>query len=408
MNLSLCLRLLAALLLLATGPGLSPAAPAAANNILTTPAASRTGIRDFGTAKALYKPVIGPRVRCGPVYLQVLLLTPTITAGEPVTFRLLISKPEGALGRVEFRSRLAFATDIRVYVIPQGRGRPYEYVGNAQGSNVPQGVIGLDKFDLYRIDYRMAMDKETVTGAAFDEPGTYTLRIMHNSTPEKEHEEFLALGDYTLIVKPAEGDDKKALDFVQDPRLFECFQSLGARYALGSRLIDDNQAKSLQRIVDQAPKAVLRPYAMQVLADFARLVKSDKAKASDIARQIIEEYPGTLVADDAAFDRLRLAVDTDKEKNGFDIFRTVWRDPIQHQLVYPDSLNWKRFVSPFEKPMQATQWMVFDRAPAQDPEMVATGNAGGPTLTLTPEAMEDLRKLGGGINFKGFGEVQVK
>ncbi|MCC6545835.1 hypothetical protein IT570_01610 [Candidatus Sumerlaeota bacterium] len=379
-------------------PGTGAPAPAddASRRMIKAVAASDTGILPPGAPGARYQAQEGPIMACGDTTLQAILVTPTVVVGEPVLFRLVIRKADRNRPTVEFRSRLAYGTDLRAYIIPQ-HGRPYEYVGTQVGSQIPTGVVTLDRFNSYRIDYRIAMDKETVSGAAFEQPGVYGLRITHACAVGDEP---VVIGQFSINVKAAEGDDAKALGFLNEYELFECLQVRSAKYALGAKKMTPEQVALFQRIVDQAPKAALRPYAMQVIAEYD-IENNDVAKAAQVLGGVIDEYPGTIPAEESTMRLISLLHTNDKLEEARTLFLKAWQDPVLSQLMLPGSPNWKRYVAGFDQVTTARQWSLYDQ-PDKDPRMV--GPSGGPRVTLMPEAIEDLRSLGG-FQFTGASEV---
>src|SRR5690606_8300538 len=91
-------------------------------------------------------------------------------------------------------------------------------------SNVPTAVIELQWPEPVRFDFRMAWDQETVTGAAFDTPGEYVLRIGHTCRLKDAPPQKLLMGDFKITVLPPEGDDRKALDILDEFHIFKAFQ----------------------------------------------------------------------------------------------------------------------------------------------------------------------------------------
>lgn len=385
----MCAPLVAISLLLASAIALANAPTR--EDLLRIPAASESGVRDLGLESAPYKPVFGPRVDCGPVGVQGLVLNPTIVVGEPLYLRLLIKSLTPGLQQ-EFRSRLVFGTDLHVYVQPPPGQRPYEYLATERGSVVPSAVMRLEKVKLYRLDFRMAFDKQTVSGAAFEVPGVYTIQVTHACEVPGAEERDMVLGVFTITVKPAEGDDAKALDFLNDHKLYECIHTGTARHTSSQRPINETQAKSFQRIVEQAPAAALRPYALLILADYWR-EKRDFAKALGYLDMLKNEYPGMLVADEAHFSTLRIQQERNDRAGALAAFTAIWTDPIRTQLVYQESPSWETYVKPrLHNDTIGTQWFLSD-PPGPDPAIDAGSPQLPPNVTLSPEALQDLENF---------------
>ncbi|MEO8377367.1 MAG: hypothetical protein ABI579_06825, partial [Candidatus Sumerlaeota bacterium] len=346
------LLLLAATLCWNSASAIAPASTAV-RPMTAMAAAPEIGILPMGAQGAQYEAQPGQILACGNATAQMVLVKPTYVVGEPVFLRLVIRKRDKAQPSVEFRSRLAFGTDIHAYIIPD-KGRPYEYLGNQLGSTVPTGVITLDRFSTFRIDYRLAMDKNTVSGVPFEDPGVYVIKVTQ-SCGDGDNAEPVALGDFTITVKAAEGDDAKALEFLNDYRLFECFQTRSARYALGTRRLDAQQVALFQRVVDQAPKAALRPYAMQVIAEYF-VDQDNRPKSIETYAKVIDEYPGSIVAEEATLRIISLLQLEGRDDEARQYFLSAWQSPTMSQLVLPGTPNWTKYVQPYQYVASAKQW----------------------------------------------------
>lgn len=370
----------------------TPAADAAEQDSPLVPAAAElVGLRDGREGSAFEEPLFGPVLTCDEIDRQFVIMNPTIVEGEPLLLRLLLRTETPRVGR-EFHGRLAFGTGIRVVVIPPAGIRPYEYLGLEEGSLVPNNVLQMEGYKQYRYQFRMAVDQNTITGAAFAEPGQYELRISQECVVDGESIGMLDMGTFTITVKEAKGPDRCALDVLDaDYEMFEYFQLRMSRYPNTSRPMSGAQAEKLMRIIDGCKGAALRPHAMIVMAEYY-LREKDIEKSNAMLRRVIEEYPALPFHDEALFALLRNSYSDDDPWSSLAAFNEIWADPITTVLITPPSNNYKRFVVPFKMKSEDanTQWMLFAE-PGTDPESESedeTQEPAGPQLQLSEE-MQD-------------------
>lgn len=366
------------LALIAVSPAL-----AADKKPLLPAAAPIIGVRG-GEGTSYATPQVGPAAECDGIVRQFVLMNPDIVAGEPVLLRLLLrsTTPET---RREFQARMAFGTDVRVYVFPPEGQSPYEYLGLEQGSVVPNGILEMAGFEFFRFDFRIAVDKNTITGAAFEVPGQYKLRVELACIEAGKQMGTLDMGTFTLTVKEPQGQDAVALDILsEDFTVFEYIQLRTPSYPGGRDPMDANQLRLLERVLKDAPDSAVAPHVRIVMADYY-MRQDDFDQAQQMLNTVQEEWSNTPLYDEALFTELRMGYVMQDQEKALATFNRVWGDPIATQVVFPKSPHWSTFVAPHLKEDVGTQWMIQEK-PGPDP--TAIGGQGGPTIQLDPEVQQ--------------------
>ncbi len=342
---------------------ITSAAPLAAAPLLP-PAAPRTGILPSPDSHYT-NPQAGATNECANVERQFLLLNTEIVSGEPVEFRLLLKALEQGTG-TEFIARLTIGTDIKFVIIPPV-GQPYEYEGAGSGDTVPTAVLQMDEVEYFRYDFRLAMDRESISGAAFDMPGDYRIRVFLSCNKKNAEAVQMDMGTFTLNVAQPSGDDLKAFNILSTD--YEVFEPIHTRALLDRRgepssTLKEKHRRLLQRVVDEAPSARLVPQALFVLA-LDSYFDGDIDKGNLLLDRVRSEYRDTPYYEEALFQQLKMAMTSGDEEATALAFRRIWQDPIASQLVYPNSNYWNFFVSA-TRTDSGTQWMIFEE-PGEDP-----------------------------------------
>ena len=362
---------------------LLPAFASAQGTPLVAAAAEPLGLTNGGAGTRFSNPVAGAKTTCGGTNRQLWLLNPTITVGEPVYMRLVVEAIDPTV-KADFMAQLSYGADLQVAIAPPGGGRPYEFTGLKLGTTVPTAVVEMKDFSIFRIDFRIACDSESVSGAAFDIPGKYIIRFGLRCLDKAKAPETVLLGDYAVEVLPPSGEDAAAMALLQNPAVFKAFQARGAR--LGDKsLVTPDDVTQLRKLVETTPKSVLRPHAMAILADY-EVSQKNTAGALKILRQMQAEYVNTPMADEAAFEELRLVMTGKNPAESFDLFSKIWAHPTRTQLVYPNSPLWKAYIEKRVPPPVGTQWVIQDE-PGADPEMEGLTNS--PRILVSPEVQRD-------------------
>lgn len=372
------------LLLLAASP-----APAAETPLLP-PAAP--GARVIPSASGEELPLqMGEATRCNRIERQVALLTPRVVVGEPVIFRLLLHC-ETPGQQTEFLANLSFGNDIRIRVEPPAhtRIRPYEYLGIPRGTAGPTATLDMEGIPFYRFDFRMAFDGETVTGAAFDIPGTYRIDFVHNCVTHDEPPRQMMMGTFELEVLPAEGEDARALELLDDLDSFRALHLHNSRGIDRSPLLDAHRASRFERLFRELPGARIRPHAGFVLADhYLREERVDEAM--EVYSALLEDYPDTPFAETAMFLMAQTAGTYRSREEARALYHRAWSHPSATQLIHPRSSSYTLYVEPFFEALEPaqTQWVLFER-PAPDPESESEVEPEEPRIYLADEVQEML------------------
>lgn len=312
------------------------------------------------------KPVFGPEFTCHDINRQLILMTPEIVAGEPVRFRIHLSRAKEKGLPPEFLIQRSFSTDINVAISPP-KGRAYEYQGLNLGTNIPTATVKMEGFNYFNFDFWLSYDSESITGAALDMIGTYQLKVKLMCRSRSGAPELVDAGTFEVTVKEPNGDDAKALDIIEDYEVFRAFQ-LMTTYAGPRRLFTDDQIAMLEEVVEKAPEAALRPYAMLVLTkDY--LNSGRVAEALLMARNTQREYGDLPVSETAFFDELRILTSQNQKGPAWKKFKDGWQDPSHTISIYPKSIYWNHYVKTFYPADANTQWMLFDEV-GPDPEFL--------------------------------------
>lgn len=327
-------------------------------------------------------PQIGPMQECGVFQRQIVQLTPKATVGEPVYFRLLVTNKRVREDH-EFRTTLSFGNDIKAFIMPPG-GRVYEYAGLRMGSAVPNSVVKMGGVRHFRFDMRLAMDDQTVTGAAFDIPGTYKIRFTMACRAEGENRgDTQLMGDFALEVTQPQGDDALALEILNNFEIFRTFQARTTQ--LGTQpLTTAADIRKLERVVKEAPAAAIRPHAMVILAQHYRREGDVDASLAMLDR-VLADHPESLVAEEALLAKLNIAEAAGRRDLARQAYLQAWQDPKTGQVLIPGSWHYEAFVTP-TKPPANPQWMVMAE-PWQKPEMLE--REGMPRIVVSPEVQAE-------------------
>lgn len=328
----------------------------------------------------------GEAVECGDIERKITLITPRVVVGEPVLLRLAIRNKEPRISR-EFMANMTFGNDIRIRVTPEPRTRirPYEYLGIPRGATGATATLDMQGVPFYRFDFRMAFDGETVSGAAFDTPGTYRLEVSHNCLLGGGNVERLFMGTFDVVVERAEGDDARALELLNDLRAFRALQLHAARDIDRSTLVTEPLMQRFKRLVEEFPNARVRPHAAFVLADY-HLLQRDFEKCIEVLELIMRDYPETPHEEQAAFQLLPLYRFHRPDTAARDLYHFLWSHPVYTQLLHPENDNFTRYITPWTRTVAnvGSQWMIFPQ-PGPDPEVGETVE--GPTVIL-PEGLQ--------------------
>ncbi len=360
------------------------AARAQATPLLGGAVAPMSGVRPAPDGSPFAKPFVGPTILCQGVERSLVVLNPEIVEGEPLLFRLLLRSTTPGR-KQEFKARLSFGTDFNVNVFPPAGMAPYTYMGASRGTIVPTSTIEMTRVSAFRMPFRMAVDEETVTGAAFDRAGTFRLQFLLDCIAGDERPSRDVLAEVDVVVKPAEGDDKKALDILSsDHSVYTYIQLHTAGNGRDRAPIGDRRLALIKRVIDEAPTARVRPHAMFVLGDYLATTKTiDEGMV--VYRRIITEYAGTPHEEDAWFSLLRCQSELMDYEAAFATFSRLWADPFYSQLIPPGGGYWRTYADPHLKTTVGGQWMIQDK-PGPDPEddsvAPAAGKPAAPTGAL--------------------------
>lgn len=344
------------------------------------PAADIAAVPNRGAGTSFANPAISPIIaECAEVDRQLVLLNPVITQGEPAMLRLAL-RPRIGEKSPKFNAQLVFGGGLRVVVQPPGRIPPYSYRANARGTAVPAISMELLGVPVTRCDLIMASDTETVSGAAFEVPGNYRLRFSLECVEENQPTEQQELGDFTLLVKPAQGEDATALKLMESEyNAFVPLQDRVARMASGREIATPAQIAIYEKIHRELPKAALRPHCMLLLADWYAGTKGLDAGIA-VLDAVEKEYANTPMAQEAVIMKHRMLLAEDATRARANYLR-MWADPTMTSLLLPRSEFFQSIMAPYVYEI-GTQWMLFQE-PGPDP--TGTGTDPGIRIALSEE-----------------------
>lgn len=141
----------------------------------------------------------------------------------------------------------------------------------------------------------------------------------------------------------------------------------------------------LRRLVEETPGAALRPHAMLILADHEyKTGQTDEALA--LFDRVMEEYPGSVVAEDAALGRLGATMNQNREDEARRDFARIWSSPSMTQMILPGSPQWSAFVAAHMPETRRGQWMIFEKT---GPEPRRGEEPDGPRVIFSEEVQAE-------------------
>lgn len=357
---------------------------------LLPPALAPLGINTT-TLERYKSPVYTESVECNGITRQIAVLNTNVVTGEPVLFRMMVTNRNPIISR-EFMANMSFGNDVRVVVYParQLRIPRYEYVGIPRGTTGATASLDMEGIGMYRFDFRMAFDQDTISGAAFDIPGQYRLEFIHNClASEASGRRPMNMGTVDIIVEAAKGQDARAAELLNEPQAYRAIQLHAARDLDRSLLLTPPVVERFRRIVEELPEARVRPHVAITLADYY-LLNRHHDECIAMLELVRRDYPGTPHDEMAAYQLLPLYRAHRSFEKARDLYHSMWTDPALTQLINPNNDNFVRFVSPWLADLKTpgTQWMLFPE-PGPDPQLGEEEE--GPTL-IVPEELQ--RALG--------------
>ncbi|MCC5875465.1 MAG: bacterial transcriptional activator domain-containing protein [Candidatus Sumerlaeia bacterium] len=357
---------------------------------LLPPAMSPLGVKN-DTLDRYKAPVFTETVQCNGIDRQIAVLNTELVTGEPVLFRMIVTNSNPRMSR-EFMANMSFGNDVRVIVYParQLRIPQYEYVGIPRGATGATASLDMEGIGMYRFDFRMAFDQDTVSGASFDIPGQYRLEFIHNCiSAEASARRTMNLGTVDITVRAAEGQDARAAELLNDPRAYRALQLHAARDLDRTTLLTPPVVERFRRIVEELPEARVRPHVAITLADHY-LLNRNHDECIALLELIRRDYPGTPHDEMAAYQLLPLYRGHRSVDKARELYHSMWADASLTQLLNPNNDNFVRYVTPWLSKLSTpgTQWMLF---PKPGPDPMLGEEEEGPTL-IVPEELQ--RALG--------------
>jgi hypothetical protein len=349
---------------------------------LLPPAANGAAIPGNGQGTHYATPVFGPVQACADIERQLIILNPSLVVGEPLHARLVL-RPMPTVPKATFTAQMVLGGDLRVYVFPPGRVPPYQYMGTNIGTTVPALSIELEGMSQTRLDLRFAFDRDTVSGALFDLPGTYRLRITLGCQEAQGERRELEMGTFAIEVTPGGPADTAALEVLEGN--LDAFRLLNERITVNARgesTMTPAIQQAFEEVVAKHREARLRPHCMVLLAD--HISRHDQRRGFALLDQLEKEYPNTPFVQEAIIIRHRILGTTNDVAAIRSQYLRFWTDPTMTMLVQPKSPYYTEFIEP-HMPKTGTQWMLFE-GPGPDP--IGTGTDEGIRIALSEEVQE--------------------
>lgn len=300
-------------------------------------------------------------VRCNGVLRRARLLTPSASQGEPLLIELQV---EGdAKGRpAEFTGALTLGSDFRAVVVPdQSLGiAPFEVKDPLIRRNQRVGTSLEYDQRVSRVQI-LAYDHDSLSGALSDTAGAYRMATALYCFEDADGATatYQDLGVFSYDVTPASGDDKKALEWIEDPEVFLSLQNLA--------LLDPSHRGPLERIAQETPAAALRPYALLTLAmgDLAAAVRASEeevksyvASAVEQLRRFTFDYPSHPLAYTAYSKLIDALVSSGDTQAAREVYIRMRRDPYLAQNLTERNILTQFFMGDPRTEVER-DWMVF-------------------------------------------------
>lgn len=325
-------------------------------------------------------------VTCNGLERQIYVLNPDLEVGEPLGIRMVVRKPDD-LASAEFIFQASMQTDIRILLIPPS-GQPYRYQGVNTGTTISTSTRKLDDtLRFTRVDSWLVSDPESLTGAAFDLVGTYRMRVEINCREKGAQEAFQHMGDFEITVSEATGDNAKALEILDDYRIYEALQIQQTRIG-GEQRYSDEQIAKIEHVIEEAPNAGIQPHAQMTMFNHYA-VTGRGPEAILLAGELQSQHPGTPYYELGFFLKLAALARVPGSLEAWKHFRRGWQDPLISSRIEPDSKLWGTFVAPFKGRPPNNQWMILEKPNDTPPEIER-----GPQIRLAEDFTAELVESG--------------
>ena len=199
---------------------------------------------------------------------------------------------------------------------------------------------------------------------------------------------LVPLGVFDIVVSPAEGQDRRALELLNDLKAFRAIHLHSPRDIDRSQLLDARLLERFQRVLTDLPEARLRVHAAFVLHEHY-LVEGETEKALEMLEMIRREYEGTPHQEVATFQLVQLLRIYGREERARTLYHEMWADPVGTQSILPQSENYRRFIQGYvaRLPKPGSQWMLFPE-PGPDPALAEAEE--GPAFIIPEDLQQAL------------------
>lgn len=310
---------------------------------------------------------------CNTIERYLRVLNPELIQGEPAILEILLRRPvTGQVDEAEFSARLQVGLDLRIFVQPP-RGPQFEFRPAQVNPLAPTTVVPLRPGEFFSFHVPLAFDPESVSGALFEEPGTYRVMVRlacRDSHTPRSDTETGDLGMVEITVREPDNDaDRTAVGFIRDHEFFRSFQN--------QRPQRPEDRALMERIVTEAPGSRYAPFALFALANTRLTLEPAEGNADEatmerehrtriersimLIRKMREEYPDHPLTQSAQLRLIRLALAIGDERRAREYFLEAWQDPrLTHQLLpHGPEMKWIFGDGAANREEIGGEWMVF-------------------------------------------------
>lgn len=260
---------------------------------------------------------------CGETPARVRVLNPRPVLGEPVLleFQYFTTRLNSEGKLFELFPFSTFGRDMSLLVAPP-RGRPFAYIPRDPSI----GATGVRAAQIQRgqrltIRIPILYDGDSVSFAVFEAPGEHRLVLQFNCSDAVRLDEQPRRSppiEFVVDAQAPEGDDLVAWGILRDTGAFDSLHSL--------RLRDPAHLPLIERVVEEAPLAAVRPFCLALLVAEARREGRD-ADAEALALRFLEDHPRHIHSRTAYLALLDIREGTGRRDEAFEVVEALWSDP---------------------------------------------------------------------------------
>lgn len=299
---------------------------------------------------------------CGAVSRSARPMSTKLVLGEPLVIELRfegksLSEEKGS---ISFSNRLG--ASVRVFATPADprNGGTVEISPYRNAPLTPQAGLELALGQKFDARILCAHDPNTRSGSVFDASGTYLIQAAMNCVPKDPvaGEAWESIGAFVVdVAAPEAPDDVLAWQIVKPWDVYSAVQN--------QIVSTKEQLAVLDRLVDEAPKSRIRPFALMALARTALADFPTDPKLLDRCEKLLDtivaDHPDHLLAREAAELLIRVySIKGDEEAARRVFVDEFWTNPLGARMMPPANPLVMSYMGPPADPVGG-QWMMFVR-----------------------------------------------